>query len=130
MKVQYPFISVLFIPTNCTSKLQLADVILQRPLKCGFTMHFKRWSASCIKEQIESGTRHIELDLNIGTLQEKLCTWLFEAWKTIGFQTTMIIKGWQKCGLLQAFERDFQVQAMEANTSSLLFGASSNVDYE
>lgn len=83
---------------------------------------------SCIKEQIERGTRHIDLDLSVGTLRENLCIWLFEAWKTIGLQVDMIIKGWQKYGLLRAFEKDFQVQAMEANTLSLLFGAMSNID--
>ena len=46
MKKEYPWICVLFILANCTSKLQPVDVILQRPLKCGFINCFKQWSAS------------------------------------------------------------------------------------
>lgn len=48
MKKDHLRICVLFVPANCTSKLQPADVILQRPLKCAFSRCFKQWSAACI----------------------------------------------------------------------------------
>ena len=31
----------------------------------------------------------------------------------------MIVRGWEKCGLIKPFSRSFQAEAMEANTSGL-----------
>lgn len=130
IKLEYPWICVLFIPANCTSKLQPADVILQRPLKAGFTMHFKQWSASSIQCQIQNGAPQIQLDLTIGTLREHLCTWLLESWKDVGDRREMIVRGWEKCGLTRPFERSFQAEAMEANTLGLLFDSKDNSSIE
>ncbi len=40
-----------------------------------------------------------------------------------GCSSYMIIKGWEQCGLLGAFEKSFQVQAMEANANCSLFAS-------
>jgi hypothetical protein len=129
MKKEHPRICVLFIPANCTSKLQPADVILQRPLKCAFSRCFKQWSAACIQEQLEGDVSRVQLDLRIGTLREELCTWLLQAWKEVGSRTDMIIKGWEKCGLLRPFDKIFQAEAMECNSHNSLF-SDVNVDEE
>ena len=33
----------------------------------------------------------------------------------------MIVRGWEKCGLIRPFSRSFQAEAMEANTLGLSF---------
>lgn len=121
MKKEYPSICVLFIPANCTSKLQPADVVLQRPIKCGFTRCYKQWSSTCIQQQLENNVSDVQLDLKIGTLREELCTWLLQTWKEVGSRTSMIVKGWDKCGLLRSFERNFQAEAMESHAYNSLF---------
>ena len=92
-----------------TLKLQPIDIILQRPLKCEFSMHIKKWSASCIQEQLEAGALETKLDLSIGTLSNLVCVWFFEAWKIICSHFDMTRKEWKKCGLLRAFERSFKL---------------------
>jgi hypothetical protein len=43
------------------------------------------------------------------------------AWQSLATKTAMIKEGWEKCGLLQAFEAIFQILAMKANAATLLF---------
>ena len=127
MKKEYPWICIFFILANCTSKLQPTDVILQRPLKCGFTNCFKQWSTSSIQKQIEDQVSNIQLDLRISTLREELCTWLLKTWRSLGSQKVMIVKGWDKCGLLRSFDKDFQAKAMESNADASLFTGLDNI---
>ena len=42
MKKKFPLVCVLFVPVNCTSKFQPANVVIQRPLKCVFSKCFKQ----------------------------------------------------------------------------------------
>ena len=105
MKKEFPSVCVLFVPANCTSKFQLADLIIQRPLKCAFSKCFKQWTATCIQEQLEcqaqeanlDGPSKVKLDLRIGTLRDCICEWLLEAWKFVGCHSEMIKRGWAKC---------------------------------
>lgn len=128
MKREHPHICVLFVPANCTSKLQPADVILQRPLKCAFSRSFKQWSAACIQKQLEDDVSIVQLDLSIKTLREELCTWLLQAWKEVGSRKQMIVKGWGKCGLLRVFDRAFQAEAMESHSHTSLFSDTNTND--
>jgi hypothetical protein len=50
MKEEHLRILLLYVPANCTVKFQLANVILQRPLKCAFTNLFKHWFAKQIQQ--------------------------------------------------------------------------------
>jgi hypothetical protein len=46
---------LIFVPTNCTNKLQPINVILQKPLKHAFNVHFNSWNSQTIKDQIDDG---------------------------------------------------------------------------
>ena len=52
---EHPRIHLVYVPANCTSKLQLADVALQRPFKSCITQNFNEWAATAIATQIRSG---------------------------------------------------------------------------
>jgi hypothetical protein len=135
MKKEFPFIYILFVLANYTSKFQPANVLIQRPLKCAFTKCFKQWIANCIQDQLEcqaheadlDGTSEVELDLRIGTLHGCICKWLLEAWKSMGCHLEMIKRCWEKCGLLKSFDRAFQAEAMEANSELSLFAGGDNI---
>jgi len=47
-------VHLVFVSVNCTSKLQVADVVLQRPFKHGIKKEFNEWVAQLITEQINS----------------------------------------------------------------------------
>jgi hypothetical protein len=53
IKEVHPTILLIFIPTNCTSVYQPADVILQRLFKHGFHQQFDNYSTESIGKQLD-----------------------------------------------------------------------------
>jgi len=58
----------------------------------------------------------------------RLCSWLHVVWSEVNTMKDVIVKGWDKTSITQAFLPSFQLEAIEANTSSSLF--STNFDIE
>jgi hypothetical protein len=69
------WLCVVYVPANCTSKLQPADVILQRPLKGAFRAGFNTWLIGVAQSQFEKGVTpsNVQLDFTIGLLREQSC---------------------------------------------------------
>jgi len=64
--------------------------------------------------------------MKILTLKPLLCGWLFKAWAHVNKHEMIKIR-WFQCGLLQAFDPAFQVQAMDENMKIPLIDADSSV---
>ena len=121
LKLTHPLVKTIFVPANCTSVLQPADVILQRPFKHAFRNQYDKWSINQISQQLDSGEEeNITLDSKLSVLKPLLCSWLYEAWLTI-HKKRMVQIGWEQCGIAKAFENDFQEAALCANLSTPLF---------
>ncbi len=120
MKSKFPSVCIIFIPANCTSVLQHVDVILQCMFKHAFKKEFYSWTCSIIKSQFERG-ENVKVDFWMLILKPNICAWLFQAWIHVENMSEMIFKGWEKMGLLKSFNMEFQFQAMDINTSTLLF---------
>jgi len=71
VKSNHANILVIFVPANCTSKLQPADVILQRPLKHIFKLKFHNWTATKVKLQFEANG-NLEVDLSMSNLKPRI----------------------------------------------------------
>jgi hypothetical protein len=127
IRSEHTNVLVLFVPTNCTSKLQPADVILQRPLKHAFKLQFHKWTTSQVITQIEGGIKG-DVDLRMSNLMPLICEWLHNAWTQVKNMQDMIIKGWDKCGIDKAFIHEFELKAMVANVESPLFKVTSNIE--
>jgi hypothetical protein len=120
MKNKHPQIHLFFIPENCTSVFQLADVILQRPFKHAFRLEFNKYTLDVFTKQLEDGV-DLKVDMKMSTLKPKICGWLHKAWEHLTCKEEMVKKGWGHTGLLQAFQEDFQRQAMMENIKDPLF---------
>jgi hypothetical protein len=129
MKSNYPIIHLLFIPANCTSIFQPADVILQRPFKHAFRVEFNKFTMDVISNQIDKD-EDLKVDLKMSTLRPKICGWLFTAWHNLTTRREMVKKGWSYTGLQRAFEPEFQKQAMIDNIKTPLFNIEENVAVE
>ena len=127
IKGEHANVLVLFVPANCTSKLQPADVILQRPLKHAFKLQFHKWTTSQVRTQIEGG-KDGDVDLRMSNLKPLICEWLHNAWTQVKNMQDMIIKGWDKCGIDKAFIHEFQLKAMVANAESPLFKVTPEIE--
>ena len=73
---------LVIFPTNCTFKLQLANVILQRPFKHAFKLEFHNWTTTEVKLQIEANI-DIEVDLSMSFLKPRVPAWLFSTWAQV-----------------------------------------------
>ena len=121
MKEKHPNILLIFVPANCTSIYQPADVILQRPFKHGFRKAFDIYTIAMIDKQLEEKeAKDVKLDFRMSSLKPLLCSWLFEAWHHVN-KPAMIRRGWAQCGLQQVFNSTFQCTAMEEHMKTPLF---------
>ena len=80
VKVNHPEILFIFIPANCTSVFQPADVILQRLFKHAFRQEFDNYTSDDIDKQLEEkAAKDVKIDMKMSTLKPLLCGWLFKA---------------------------------------------------
>ncbi|KAL3700073.1 hypothetical protein R1sor_018095 [Riccia sorocarpa] len=100
MRENHPNICLLYIPANCTSKLQSADVLLMRPFKCAIQREFGKWAVSTIKRQMEAGisAESTRLETSIVPPRNIACDWLFKAYNQLRKRESMIKAGWEKIG--------------------------------
>ena len=84
LQQEHPRIHLVFVPANCTSKLQLADVALQRPFKSSITQSFNAWASATIAEQIKRGeVVGISAQLGMAALKPLVLQWCIESWKVL-----------------------------------------------
>jgi hypothetical protein len=81
VKEKYPQILLIFVPANCTSVLQPANVIIQRPFKHSFKLQFDTYTSQDIGHQLEEkDLKDVKLDTKMTVLKPLLCSWLYQAW--------------------------------------------------
>jgi len=57
LKENHPLIHYVYVVANYTSKLQPADVVLQRPFKHGFRKQFEKWQSELVASQLAEGVK-------------------------------------------------------------------------
>jgi hypothetical protein len=80
-----------------------------------------------LKPNIESG-KYPNVDFKMSNLKPWICEWLYNAWKKIKSKQTMILKGWEKIGLIRAWNNEFQLIAMETNITTSLFTITHDIE--
>ena len=116
LKKDFPRIHLVFVPANCTSKLQVADVMLQRPFKHGVKKAFNEWAAGKISEQIQSGAIvGLAQVTKMGIIKPLILRWCIDSWKRVQEGRDLIKFGWHTCcmSLFDVLDSDKRVEAME-----------------
>ena len=84
IRTQHPRIHLVYVPPNCTSELQVADVILQRPFKASIRRSFNKWAAEIIREQIRDETPlGLAPYLKMSLIKPLILEWCIEAWNSM-----------------------------------------------
>lgn len=97
LKKQHPRIHLVYVPANCTSRLQLCDVALQRPFKSCIKQSFNDWAATAIAAQIKCGkVTGITEQLGMKALKPAVLQWCIDSWKGLRERPELIMQGWQK----------------------------------
>jgi hypothetical protein len=91
LKKQHPRIHLVYVPANCTSRLQLCDVALQRPFKSCIKQSFNDWAATAIAAQIKCGEV-------TGITEQKplVLQWCIDSWKGLRERPELLLQGWRK----------------------------------
>ena len=112
----HPYIRLVYIPPNCTSKLQVADVVLNCPFKHGIKQRFNAWAAQVITDQIANGEFiGIKPHLKMSQVKPKILQWALESWSSVKEEKLLILKGWHKCvvSLYDVHDKDEQKKATQ-----------------
>ena len=117
LRTHFPRIHLIFVPPNCTSKLQVADVALQRPFKHGITSRFNMWAAQQFKTQIAEG--HIvglSESFKMKVIKPLVLQWCIDSWSELKERKELILKGWEKCctSLFNVHDRTKRLEALLA----------------
>jgi hypothetical protein len=100
LRTKHPRIHLVFVPPNCTSKLQVADVALQRPFKHGITKRFNEWACAQVVQQIAEGkVSGLAESLKMATIKPLALEWCLESWNNLKDQPSLIVAGWHECCL-------------------------------
>ena len=126
LRTEHPNIRLVFVPANCTSQLQVADVILQRPFKHGLRSRFNIWAADIIREQIEKNdVTGLSPYLKMASIKPLVLQWCIDSWSKMKHGRDFIKMGWHTCvvslynvhdpKMQQAARREVELQELDAH---------------
>jgi hypothetical protein len=119
----HPRVRLVFVPANCTSKLQVADVALQRPFKHGVKKRYEQWMAEEMFKQLKEDKLVGVHDLLLmSTIKPRVLQWCVESWLDLKDRKQLILDGWEKCTLhfYNVHEHDKQLEALREVHSNRL----------
>ncbi len=103
MRQKQPRIHLVYVPANCTSKLQVADVTLQRPFKSCIRQQFNEWAAATVKSMLIDGTAEQERcselaeSFKMASIKPRVVQWCVDSWQRLCAEKSFIAQGWYKC---------------------------------
>lgn len=118
LRTHHPRIHLVFVPANCTSQLQVADVVLQRPFKHGIRRRFTEWAARIIQEQIDNDEiLGLSPYLKMSVVKPLILQWCIDSWSALGVEKgrPFVKMGWHTCcvSLFDVLDPAKRVQAVE-----------------
>jgi hypothetical protein len=116
LRMHHSHIHLVYVPPNCTSKLQVADVVLQRPFKHGVRRRFTEWATEVLKQQIQSGNLlGLNPYLKMGMIKPSVLQWCVDSWNRLKDGTDYITMGWHTCvvQLFNVHDVAKRIQAVE-----------------
>jgi hypothetical protein len=114
LQMTHPRIHLVFVPANCTSKLQLADVALQRPFKSCITQSFNEWATATIAAQIRTGEiTGIASQMSMATIKPLVLEWCVSSWRGLRERKQLILDGWEE-SCLKLFNINSEKRRMDA----------------
>jgi hypothetical protein len=115
LRTHHPRIYLVFVPANCTSKLQVADVALQRPFKGSIRRCFNQWAAEQLHQQIEAGAVvGFQECFKMGNIKPLVQQWCVDSWMELQANKGIIANGWYRCclSLYDVHDREKRVEAL------------------
>lgn len=111
LRREYPFIKLNLVPAGCTSKVQIADIILNRPFKVCMKKAFMDHATNDVLQQVRSGipTNQISHDLSLSSLKPLVVDWMLAAHQHLKGMEQVVREAYSKTGMDRAWDDKFQV---------------------
>lgn len=112
VRENFPWLLILYVPANCTSKLQPCDLALNRTVKNAAAEAFAEDMADALGQfsgTAEERTHFVRALLATRTLKPRLAIYVRAGLEAVQEQQESIAKAWDTAGWLQAWEPQFQV---------------------
>lgn len=103
-------ICIVFVPANCTDKLQPMDLSVQKSVKDRLKSKFQAWYSNEILKQVEKDTSIDEIqpvDLKMSTLKPLGADWLVQTYKEIAAEPDLVYNGFHCAGIAQKLNVEF-----------------------
>jgi hypothetical protein len=118
LRTHHPRVHLVFVPANCTSQLQVADVVLQRPFKHGIRRRFNEWAARIIQEQIDQNDiLGLSPYLKMSVIKPLILQWCVDSWCALSQEKgrNYVKMGWHTCcvSLFNVFDAAKRAQTVE-----------------
>jgi hypothetical protein len=115
LRTYHPQVHLVFVPANCTSKLQVADVALQRPFKTSVRRCFDEWASETLRRQMAAGAAvSLKESFGMPVIKPLLLDWCIRSWKELQERKQLILWGWGQCvtALYDVHDPEKRMQAM------------------
>lgn len=127
LEEEFPRYHLRFVPPNCTSELQVADVALNFPFKHAVKRKFNDYVAQTVAAALRKPSNDekctaLKQMLLMSELKPRSLLWVAQAWQLLSAEKILIFKGWKRClihfyDVLDAEKR--RVAAIEARADAI-----------
>lgn len=116
LKETYPFVRLNIIPAGCTSKVQIADVVLNRPFKAKMKQCFMDYASNEVVDQLRAGvpSQEISHDLSLTKLKPLIVGWMRVTYQHLRALNSVVREAYKRTGILKAWSHDIQVTLFNA----------------
>jgi hypothetical protein len=133
VRATFPWLHILFIPANCTSKLQVCDLVVQRSFKAGvidaFTASIREAYAAAMQAPDADVSVVVKNLLSIRFLRERVPAWVVAGVDAAQQQRDGIVRAWEKT-LPHLTDRSFIATAHERVRERNLFKTAAPLDFQ
>ena len=86
-------------PPNCTGRLQLLDVSVNKAVKNQIRTQFQSWYAQQICHQCQEGKEKKPIDLRMSAIKPLSASWIVAACNYLKNKPEIIINGFKEAGI-------------------------------
>ena len=99
---KFPFLILIYVPANFSSKMQVADVALNRPLKADYAHRHMRFLATACREKMAAGVEAVQVrfEADVSKCAGATLSWLVAAYNglsKVNMTKTLQIIGYTRC---------------------------------